>query len=265
MTARILSRDGSFGGEQHGQRRTLRRIRAATLHQGRGSSPRRPASTSASWWFPPPMSFDGIVQTAQRLESSAVATGISNKLSLDEQGKLTGDAWERLPEPRPRLRLQVYEPNGTLHDYRLGPHTPRLRQEDVDVLHRVWLDVTREPELSSDAPLPHRAGLGGGPEGAPRGRSPQSRTGSAFRGTPQGRLREEARAVTDCASRTLEWDSRGDQSPTGCPVFFCASLRCRNLFGSAVRELFIGPSSGRNRRASCFAHGGGDVRHAYSL
>lgn len=93
--------------------------------------------------------FDGILQTAQRLESSAIVTGISNKLTLDEQGKLTGDAWERLPEPKPRLRLEVYEPDGAAHQYNLGPHTPNLRQEDVDALHNLWLEMTKDPELAS--------------------------------------------------------------------------------------------------------------------
>ncbi len=93
--------------------------------------------------------FDGILQTAQRLESSKIVTGISNKLSLDEQGKLTGDAWERLPEPRPRLMLEVYEPNGSRHEYRLGPHAPRLRPEDTELLHKIWLEVTATPELAS--------------------------------------------------------------------------------------------------------------------
>src|SRR6266568_1631584 len=40
--------------------------------------------------------FDSIVVTAQRLESSRIVCGLSNKLSPDEQAKLTGDAWERL-------------------------------------------------------------------------------------------------------------------------------------------------------------------------
>jgi hypothetical protein len=93
--------------------------------------------------------FDGILQTAQRLESSAIVTGISNKLTLDEQGKLTGDAWERLPAPRPRLRLEVYSPDGAKHEYSLGPHTPNLRQEDIDALHHVWLELTKDPELAS--------------------------------------------------------------------------------------------------------------------
>lgn len=93
--------------------------------------------------------FDGIMQTAQRLESSLIVTGMSNKLTLDEQGKLTGDAWERLSEPRSRVRLQVHQVDGAVHEYRLGPHTPRLRKEDIDLLHQVWLDVTQVPELSS--------------------------------------------------------------------------------------------------------------------
>ena len=91
--------------------------------------------------------FESIVATAQRLHSSVVVCGLSNKLSADEQGKLTGDAWERLPEPRPRLRLVVVEPNGNKHEYLLGPHTPSMRQEDVDLLHSLWKEVTGDPRF----------------------------------------------------------------------------------------------------------------------
>jgi len=93
--------------------------------------------------------FDAIVQTAQRLESSKIVSGASNQLTHDQQGKSTGDAWERLPEPRPRLRLEVHSPDGVVSEYWLGPHTPRLRQEDVDAIHNVWLDATTDPELAS--------------------------------------------------------------------------------------------------------------------
>ena len=89
--------------------------------------------------------FESIVATAQRLHSSVIVCGKSNKLTADEQGKLTGDAWERLPEPRPRLRLVVFEPDGSKHEYMLGPHTPRMRQEDVDLLHGLWKEVTSDP------------------------------------------------------------------------------------------------------------------------
>ncbi len=77
--------------------------------------------------------FEGIVATAQRLGSTVVVCGLSNKLTADEQGKLTGDAWERLPEPRPRLTLVVVGQNGERHEYQLGPHRPRVRKEDVDL------------------------------------------------------------------------------------------------------------------------------------
>jgi len=88
------------------------------------------------------------VVTAQRLDSSRIVCGLSNKLTTDEQAKLTGDAWERLPEPRPRLALEIHSPNGSVHEYPLGPHTPRLRPQDIELMHRVWLDITSDPKYA---------------------------------------------------------------------------------------------------------------------
>jgi amino acid transporter len=90
--------------------------------------------------------FDAIVVSAQRLGSSRIVCGLSNKLTADEQAKLTGDAWERLPEPRPRLELEVVFPDGQSSTYSLGPHTPRLRQQDLELLHKIWLEITSNPE-----------------------------------------------------------------------------------------------------------------------
>ncbi len=90
--------------------------------------------------------FQSIIITAQRLESSTILAGLSNKLTAEEQGKLTGDAWEQLPEPRPRLDMIVYAPDGTLSIFHLGPHTPRLRPEDLELLHNIWLEITSDPE-----------------------------------------------------------------------------------------------------------------------
>ncbi len=92
--------------------------------------------------------FEAIVVTAQRLNSSRIVCGLSNKLTADAQAKLTGDAWERLPEPRPRLVLEVHAPNGSVHEYPLGPHTPRMRPQDLELMHKVWLDVTSDPRLA---------------------------------------------------------------------------------------------------------------------
>jgi amino acid transporter len=90
--------------------------------------------------------FDAIVVTAQRLDSSRIVCGLSNKLTADEQAKFTGDAWERLPEPRPRLELEVAFPDGDSSTYSLGPHTPRLRPQDLELLHKIWLEITANPE-----------------------------------------------------------------------------------------------------------------------
>jgi amino acid transporter len=92
--------------------------------------------------------FEAIVMTAERLESSRIACGRSNKLSTDEQAKLTGDAWERLPEPRLRLILEIYEMSGKIHEYQLGPHTPRLRAQDLELVHQLWLNITSDPKFA---------------------------------------------------------------------------------------------------------------------
>jgi Amino acid permease len=92
--------------------------------------------------------FEAIMVTAQRLDSSRVICGLSNKLTADEQAKLTGDAWERLPEPRPRLIMEVCAPDGTIREFALGPHTPRMRPQDVELMHRLWLNITADPKYA---------------------------------------------------------------------------------------------------------------------
>ena len=92
--------------------------------------------------------FEAIMVTAQRLDASRVVCGLSNKLTADEQAKLTGDAWERLPEPRPRLNLEVCAPDGTVREYSLGPHAPRMRPQDVELMHKLWLDITTDPKFA---------------------------------------------------------------------------------------------------------------------
>jgi amino acid transporter len=92
--------------------------------------------------------FEAIIVTAQRLDSVRVVCGLSNKLTSDEQAKLTGDAWERLPEPRPRLTLEVAAPDGSMREYAIGPHNPRLRPQDVELMHKLWLDITTDPQFA---------------------------------------------------------------------------------------------------------------------
>jgi len=88
-----------------------------------------------------------IVQTANNLESSAVVIGISSKMSPQEQAFNLGRAWEQLPEPKRQFVLQVVPPDGYVVTFRIGPHSPTMKDEDVLLLHRLWLNITREPGL----------------------------------------------------------------------------------------------------------------------
>jgi len=91
--------------------------------------------------------FEAVLLTAQRLQSARVVAGRSHKITPQEQSRRTGLAWERLPHPRPRLTLEIISPNGETVSFLLGPHAPSLRPEDVELLHRLWLELTGDPAL----------------------------------------------------------------------------------------------------------------------
>jgi hypothetical protein len=90
---------------------------------------------------------EGLLITAQRLQSLVVVIGPSRTGSPPEQSRLAGLAWEKLSQPRPRLYLEMMTRDGQIHRVRLGPHAPQLRPEDVETLHRLWLDLTARSEL----------------------------------------------------------------------------------------------------------------------
>jgi amino acid transporter len=86
--------------------------------------------------------FDAMVQAAAKLEASKLVTGRSAKMTADELATYIGDAWERLPAPRPSFSLEVTFPGEESRYYNLGPHPPRLWPEDLDLLHQMWLQLT---------------------------------------------------------------------------------------------------------------------------
>ncbi len=86
----------------------------------------------------------GMVQTAQRLQSSRIVTGLSPLFADNpaDQGKVVGEAWEQLEAPRPSLSLEVVLPDASKSlFFNLGPHPPRLWPEDIDLVHRLWLEL----------------------------------------------------------------------------------------------------------------------------
>jgi len=87
--------------------------------------------------------YEAVVQTAARLQSSRIVMGLSPKLTPSEQGARVGLYWEQLPEPRPSLSLEiVLEDQKDMVFFNLGPHPPRLWPEDIDLAHRLWLELS---------------------------------------------------------------------------------------------------------------------------
>jgi nucleotide-binding universal stress UspA family protein len=102
--------------------------------------------------------YEAVVQTAARLQSSRIVMGLSPKLTPSEQGAQVGVYWEKLPEPRPSLSLEiVLENQKDVVFFNLGPHPPRLWPEDIELAHKLWLDLR---ERGPGAKLHHRDIIG---------------------------------------------------------------------------------------------------------
>jgi hypothetical protein len=102
--------------------------------------------------------FDAMVQTAENLRASRLVTGVSEKMTSEELARRIGLAWEKLPEPRHPISLEIISPSRPSTYVNLGPHPPRLWPEDVDRLHEIWLRLTSNDRLGSK--LHHRDVVG---------------------------------------------------------------------------------------------------------
>ena len=91
--------------------------------------------------------WSAVAQTATQLQSSIVVAGLSSKMTPQEQAFNLGRAWEAMPEPKRQFIFQVVRPEGKAETYTIGPHTPSLKPEDIQLTHRLWLSVTRMPGL----------------------------------------------------------------------------------------------------------------------
>jgi amino acid transporter len=91
--------------------------------------------------------FAALVQTANSLEVNAVVSGLSTKMSAEDQAFHIGQAWEALPEPKRQINFYVINPSGESRVYYLGPHAPSLGPDDVQLVHRLWLNLRRDPSI----------------------------------------------------------------------------------------------------------------------
>jgi amino acid transporter len=89
--------------------------------------------------------FEAIAHTAAQLDASEIIAGRSSVMSPAEQAKRLGEAWEALPsKPQHEVCFRVVEPGGETRDFYLGAHAPSLAEDDIDAIHKLWLDVTHE-------------------------------------------------------------------------------------------------------------------------
>jgi hypothetical protein len=93
--------------------------------------------------------FAALVQTANSLEAAAVVSGLSSKMTAHEQAYRVGQAWEALPEPKKQITFYIVSPNGEAESFHIGPHAPSLQADDVELVHRLWLNFRRDPEMQN--------------------------------------------------------------------------------------------------------------------
>jgi len=92
--------------------------------------------------------FAALAQSANSLEVESVVSGVSTKMTAEEQAFHLGQAWEALPEPKRQFNFYVIDPGGLSKVFYIGPHAPALSPDDVQLVHRLWLNMRRDPTVS---------------------------------------------------------------------------------------------------------------------
>ncbi|HKF49198.1 MAG TPA: APC family permease [Terracidiphilus sp.] len=92
--------------------------------------------------------FAALAQSANSLEVDSVVSGVSIKMTAEDQAYHLGQAWEALPEPKRQFNFFVIDPSGQSKVFYIGPHAPTLSADDVQLVHRLWLNMRRDPSVS---------------------------------------------------------------------------------------------------------------------
>jgi amino acid transporter len=91
--------------------------------------------------------FAALVQGANSLEIDSVVSGLSTTMSAEDQAFHMGQAWEALPEPKRQFNFYVISQTGEAKVFYIGPHAPNLSPDDVQLVHRLWLNMRRDPAM----------------------------------------------------------------------------------------------------------------------
>ncbi len=93
--------------------------------------------------------FAALAQSANSLDIDTLVSGVSTKMTAEEQAYHLGQAWEVLPQPKRQFNFYIVEPNGQSKVFYIGPHAPALSPDDVQLVHRLWLNMRRDPAYSA--------------------------------------------------------------------------------------------------------------------
>jgi hypothetical protein len=91
--------------------------------------------------------FAALVQSANSLEVDSVVSSVSDKMTVEDQAYHMGQAWEALPEPKRQFNFYVVDGQGNMKVFYIGPHAPNLSPDDVQLVHRLWLNMRRDPSM----------------------------------------------------------------------------------------------------------------------
>lgn len=145
MTVRIIQRPGTGSEEQMYEDELftdyeqLLFTRAVTVAEKCGKQIKLLVVPSNS-------AFLATVQTAIELECATLVAGVSTKMTADQQARQIGEVWEQIKDERKRkLRvLKLISPDGQERVYELGAHRPNVKPEDVELVHKLWLELSQE-------------------------------------------------------------------------------------------------------------------------
>jgi hypothetical protein len=89
--------------------------------------------------------FQAIVHTTAQLDSAELIAGRSSVMTPEEQAKRIGEAWEAMPQkPKRQVRFRIIGAGDEIKDYYLGAHAPHLSSDEINRIHKLWLEVTHE-------------------------------------------------------------------------------------------------------------------------
>jgi len=91
--------------------------------------------------------FVALVQGANSLEVDSIVASVSSKMTAEDQAFHMGQAWEALPQPKRQFNFYVIESDGSTKVFFIGPHAPNLSPDDVQLVHRLWLNMRRDPSV----------------------------------------------------------------------------------------------------------------------